>query len=73
MSSCVVEDTYHFLFSCERFHDLRQESFNTIIPICQPTFNILFFGGKQLTDLEIRPIFTAVQGVLIKSKRFEIA
>ncbi|MES9994358.1 MAG: reverse transcriptase family protein [Candidatus Thiodiazotropha sp.] len=68
----AVEDTNHFLFNCERFRDLRQELFNKITPICQPTLNILLFGSEQLTDIENRQIFTAVQEFLVRSKRFEI-
>ena len=68
-----VEDTYHFLFNCERFYNLRQELFNKIISICQPSLNILPFGGEQLTDFENRHIFIAVQEFLLKSKRFDVA
>ena len=39
---------------------------------CQPTLKILPFGSEQLTDIENRQIFIAVQQFLIKSKRFEI-
>lgn len=69
----AVEDTNHFLFHCERFYNLRQELFNKIIHICQPTINILLFGSEQLSDTENRQIFLAVQEFLVKTKRFEIA
>ena len=69
----VIEDTYHFLFNCERFYNIRQELFDKITRICQPTLKILLFGSEQLTDIENRQIFIAVQEFLVKSKRFEIA
>ena len=67
------QPTYHFLSNCGRFHNLRQELFNKIIQICQPTLDILLFGSKQLSEIENRQIFLAVQEFLVKSKRFEIA
>ena len=69
----ALEDTNHFLFNCGRFHNLRQELFNKIIQICQPTLDILLFGSEQLSEIENRQIFLAVQEFLVKSKRFEIA
>ena len=64
------------IISCltfERFYNLRQELFNKIISICQPSLNILLFGSEQLTDFENRQIFIAVQEFLLKSKRFDVA
>ena len=62
-----------FLFDCQYFQNLRHELFNKITTICQPTVNILLFGSEQLSEIENRQIFLAVQEFLIKSKRFEIA
>ena len=67
-----VEDTNHFLFNCHRFHNLRQDLFATVNPICQPTSNIFLYGSEHLTYNENQQVFLAVQNFLIKSKRFEI-
>ena len=37
----AVEDTYHYLCVLNRFSNLRQESFNTVSIICQPTLNVI--------------------------------
>lgn len=68
----AVEDTNHFLFHCHRFHNLRQDLFDKVIPICQPTSNILLYGSENLTHTQNQQIFFAVQDFLIKSKRFEV-
>ena len=67
-----VEDTNHFLFNRHRFHNLRQDLFATVNPICQPTSNILLYDSEHLTYNENQQVFLAVQNFLIKSKRFEI-
>ena len=68
----AVEDTNHFLFNCHRFHNLRQDLFATVTPVCQPISNILLYGSERLTYNENQQVFLAVQNFLIKSKRFEI-
>ena len=67
-----VEDTHHFLFSCNRFTNLRVELFEKIVPICTPTLGVLLFGNCELSSEENKQIFLAVQAFLLKSKRFQI-
>lgn len=67
----AVEDTRHFLISCNLYNIQRQEMFNNILPICQPTYNTLLYGNIELSIMANKEIFHAVQEYLIKSKRFE--
>ena len=67
-----VEDTHRFLFSCYRNTNLRVELFEKIVPICTPTLGVLLFGNCELSSVENKKIFLAVQAFLLKSKRFQI-
>ena len=69
----AVEDTYHYLFVCNRFSNLRQELFNTVSMICQPTLNVLLFGNDELSMQQNSNIFLAVQNFVLKTKRFQIS
>ena len=68
----AVGDTNHFLCNCHPFHNVGQDLFATVSPVCQPTSNVLLYGSEHLTHNENKQIFLAVQDFLIKSKRFEI-
>ena len=68
----AAEDTYHYLFVCNRFSNLRQELFNTDSMICQPTLNVLLFGNDELSMQQNSNIFLAVQNFVLKTKRFQI-
>ena len=65
----VVEDTDHYLFECERFNNLRQELFNSVSHICQPTIDVFLNDSHELTDQKNKQIFLAVQDFIVKSKR----
>ena len=67
-----IEDTQHFLFSCTRYANLRQELLNKTIPLCQPSLNVFLNGDRELSDSTNKQIFLAVQEFLIKTKRFEV-
>ena len=67
-----VEDTYHFLLTCNRFSNLRQELFNKVSTICRPTLNVLLYGNDELSMEQNKNIFLAVQNYLLKTKRFQI-
>ena len=69
----AVEDTYHYLFVCNRFSNLRQELFNTVSIICQPTLNVLLFGNDEPSTLQNSYLFLAVQNFVLKTKRFQIS
>ena len=69
---CAAEDTYHHLFECNRFSNLRQELFNTVSMICQLTLNVLLFGNDELSMQQNSTIFLAVQNFVLKTKRFQI-
>ena len=69
----AVEDTYHYLFVCNRFSNLRQELFNTVSMICQPNLNVLLFGNDELSMQQNSNIFLAVQNFVLKTKRFQIS
>ena len=68
------EDTQHFLMSCTRYTNLRQEVVNRVTPVSQPSLNVFLFGSQELSDSDSdnRQIFFAVQDFLTKSKRFEV-
>lgn len=66
----AVEDTCHYMTRCPRFDNIRQEMFNKISQICQPTLDILLFGSDQLSYEDNQEIFLAVHKFIFKSKRF---
>ena len=70
----AFEDTQHFLISCTRYTNLRQELFNVnrVTPMYHTSFNVFLFGSQELSDSDNRQIFLAVQDFLVKSKRFEV-
>ena len=55
-----IEDTHHFLFSCNRFTNLRVELFEKIVPICTPTLGALLFGNCELSSEENKQIELAL-------------
>ena len=67
-----VEDTYHYLLTCNRFSNLRQELFNKVSTICRPTLNVLLYGNDELSMEQNKNIFLAAQNYLLKTKRFQI-
>ena len=67
-----AEDTYHFLLTCNRFSNLRQELFNKVSTICRPTLNVFFYGNDELSMKQNKDIFLAVQNYLLNTKRFQI-
>ncbi|MEW8247643.1 MAG: reverse transcriptase family protein, partial [Candidatus Thiodiazotropha endolucinida] len=44
-----VEDTSHFLFDCPRFVNQRQVMMNRLLPISNPTLDLLLFGDSTLS------------------------
>ena len=67
----VIEDTYHFLFVCHQYTDLRRDLLNLVSDICQPNLNVLLWNDITLNCVQNSQIFKAVQELIIKSKRFE--
>ena len=44
-----IEDTYHYLFVCNRFSNLRRDLLNTVSMICRPTIDVFLFGNDELS------------------------
>ena len=55
-----------------KFNNLRQELFDKVSHICQPTIDVFLNGSHELTYQENKQIFLAVQDFIVKSKRFQI-
>ena len=68
----IGNTTTYQLFECERFNNLRQELFDKVSHICQPTIDVFLNGSHELTYQENKQIFLAVQDFIVKSKRFQI-
>ena len=52
-----VENTYHYLLTCNRFSNLRQELFNKVSTICRPTLNVLLYDNDELSMEQNKIIF----------------
>ena len=65
-----VEDTSHFLFDCPRFVSQRQVMVNRLLPISNPTLDLLLFGDSTLSYQVNVNIFSAVQDYIMRTKRF---
>lgn len=66
-----IEDTYHFMFICNRYNNQRQELIDIVSEIYQPTLNVLLFGSSELSILQNKQVILAVQDFLVKTKRFK--
>ena len=44
-----IEGTYHYLFVCNRFSNLRRDLLNTVSMICRPTIDVFLFGNDELS------------------------
>ena len=67
----AIEDSKHFLLTCDRYRDLRQVLLDNILPFCEPTLDTLLYGNSELSGTENKLIFFAVQEFIIKSNRFK--
>ena len=67
----AIEDSKHFLLTCDRYRDLRQVLLDNILPFCEPTFDTLLYGNSELSGAENKLIFLSVQEFIIKSNRFK--
>ncbi|MCG8113032.1 MAG: reverse transcriptase domain-containing protein [Candidatus Thiodiazotropha taylori] len=67
-----IEDTHHFMFICNRYGNHRQTLLDTVSMFCRPTLNLLLFGSSELSLIQNKQVFLAVQDFLLKTKRFEI-
>ena len=68
-----IEDSKHFLLTCDRYRDLRQVLLDNILPFsfCEPTLDTLLYGNSELSGAENKLIFLSVQEFIIKSNRFK--
>ena len=65
-----VEDTSHFLFDCPRFVNQRQVMMNRLLPISNPTLDLLLIGDSTLSYQVNVNIFSADRDYIIRTKRF---
>ena len=73
-SSCacgaLVENTYHFLFACDRYNLQRNEMFQALSDIPHINTRVLLRGDETLSlDTNVL-IFSAVQKYIESTKRF---
>ena len=65
-----VESTYHFLFECYKYDQLRYSTIHTL-NLNQPVdVNLLLYGSDLLTLDENINVFNLVQKYIVQSKRF---
>ena len=67
----AIEDSKHFLLTCDRYRDLRQVLLDNILPFCEPTLDTLLYGNSEVSGAENKLIFLSVQEFIIKSNRFK--
>jgi hypothetical protein len=65
-----VESTSHFLISCQKYTDLRNELMHTINYPVTIDLNLLLKGSDTLSVDQNIDIFIKVQNFILKSKRF---
>ena len=65
-----VEDTSHFLFDCPRFVNQRQVMMYRLLPLSNPTLDLLLFGDSTLSYQVNVNIFSAGQDYIMRTKRF---
>ena len=65
-----VETSKHYLFECQRYSQLRQETLNEISKYCTPSLDCLLFGDDHLNHSCNSDVFLAVQ-FIFESKRFK--
>ena len=66
----MVENTYHFLFACDRYNLQRNEMFQALSDIPHINTRVLPRGDETLSlDTNIH-IFSAVQKYIESTKRF---
>ena len=46
----AYKDTQHFLMSCTRYTNLRQEFVNRVTPVFKPSLNVLLFDSQELSN-----------------------
>ena len=62
-----VEDRYHYLLTCNRFSNVRQELFNTDTIICRPTLNVLLYGNDELSLEQNKIFFSGCPKLFVKN------
>ena len=67
---CQVESTSHFLISCTKYTNLRNELMYTINYPVTIDLNLLLKGSDTLGVDQNIDIFIKVQNFILKSKRF---
>ena len=65
-----VESAPHFLLSCNKYCDLRNELIFTIDYQVEINAKFLLFGSDTLNSDQNKNVFIRVQNFIIKSKRF---
>ncbi len=65
-----IEDTDHYLLTCNMYTRQRQVLFNALMNICTPTSNTLLNGNPNMDIATNLAIFSAVHTFIITSKRF---
>ena len=67
----VIEDTYHYIFTCPLYQAKRHELFTKLSAFRPLSLQLLLFGSKDATVEVNKTIFTAVQVYIQSTKRFD--
>ena len=67
-----IEDSYHNLFICNRFSNLRRDLLYTVSMICRPTIDVFLFGNDEVSAEQNKKIILAVQSFVLKTKHFQV-
>ena len=65
-----IEDTYHFLFECANYANIRRDMYTTLADFGQLLLNVLLFGDESMSLDQNVKIFDAVQCFISCSNRF---
>ena len=67
----VIETVRHYLCECPLYHGFRQDMFNMISPICNPSLNTLLWGNDMVDNASNERIIDAVHTFIRRSGRFQ--
>ena len=60
----AIEDSKHFLLTCDRYTDLRQVLLENILPFCERTLDTLLCGNSELSGTENKLMFLQYKSLL---------
>ena len=67
----MVEESKHFLLTCDRYSDLRQVLRGSILPFCEATLDKLFYRNSELSGIANKLIF-CITRVYHKIQRLQV-